>query len=137
QVFVNEVRRATILRGSADSGGVASLNIRLPGNTLGRDYANVRLRSSVGVTSDRCFDQHVAATFVEIDPATSFTYFAGANTLADIRQVWAALPDSATVSLPQRVLTEGEFQTALAVSIAAARDGHRVSYVRLPTLGDI
>jgi hypothetical protein len=137
QVFVNEVRRATILRSSADSGGVATLSVRLPGNTLGRDYANVRLRSSVGVTTDRCFDQHVAATFVEIDPATSFTYFAGANALADIRHVWAALPDSATMSLPQRALTEGEFQTALAVSIAAARDGHRISYVRLPTLGDI
>lgn len=137
QVFINEVRRATILRSSADSSGIARLTVRLPGNTIGRDYANVRLRSSVGVTSDRCFDQHVAAMFVEIDPSTSFTYFAAANALADVRQVWAALPDTATIALPQRPLTEGEFQTALAVSLAASRAGHRISYVRLPALGDI
>jgi hypothetical protein len=137
QVFVNDVRRATILRSTADSAGHTTISVRLPGNALGREYANVRLRSSIGVTTDRCFDNHVAATFVEIDPATSFTYFAGANALADIRQVWAALPDTTTISLPSRALTDGEFQTALAVSIAATRDGHRVAYVRLPALGDI
>ncbi|MGH7617837.1 MAG: cellulose biosynthesis cyclic di-GMP-binding regulatory protein BcsB [Gemmatimonadaceae bacterium] len=137
QVFVNGVRRGVILRESADTSGRVATDIELPGTGLGTDYATVRLRSSVAVSSDRCFDEHVAATFVEIDSATSFTYFAAAGAIRDIRQVWAALPDTTVISLPARELTTDEFRAAMAVAGGAMSDGHAVAYAKLPALGDV
>jgi len=137
QVFVNDVRRGVILREIADTSGTAMVDLRLPGTGLGSDYATVRFRSSVAVSSDRCFDEHVAATFVEVDPASSFTYFTRPGAITDIRQVWGALPDTTTIALPARELTPDEFRAAAAVTAGAMRDGHAVAYTKLPSLGDV
>ena len=137
QIFAGTVRIGVIMRSAADSGGAAGFHVNVPARLLAGDFLSLTLRSSVGTVRDRCLDQRLSLSFIEIDPASSFTYYAPLGAISTIRQAWAILPDTITLALPNRRLNADEFRAAYTVGIAAANEGRAVRYGRLPAPGDI
>jgi hypothetical protein len=137
QVFVNGTRRAVALRSQADSAGALSLEVPLPRTINPGDFATVAFRSSVTSTPDRCLDDRLALSFVEIDSSSSLSYSFAPSAIATIRQAWAVMPDTVTIALPSRQLTADEFRAAMTIANAATNEGRAVSYARLPARGDV
>jgi hypothetical protein len=137
QLFVNSVRIGVAQRSAADSSGTLALRVAVPRSLLTGDFLSLSLRSSIGTMRDRCLDQRLSLSYLEIDRSSSFTYYAPLGGIGTIRQAWAIFPDTITLALPNRRLTAEEFRAAYTVGIAAANVGRWLRYARFPALGDL
>lgn len=137
QVFANGTRVAVGLRSQGDSTGAALLDATIPSSLLGGDFLNVSLRSAVATNKDRCLDQRLTLAYVSVEPQSYFIYANPVRAISTIRQAWSTLPDTVTITLPQRRLEPSEFRAAFTVGIAASNEGRTLRYTRLPALGDL
>lgn len=135
RVYVNQTPRTAV---SLRADGQQVLDIPLTKNDwLSKDgFVGVEFRASMLFSDDRCVDDRVNGGYLHIMPESSLSMTLS-NQSASLRGAWDTLPHEVKVSLPAGQVSEKVFAAAWGLSEMLMRANKKVSFVRLPELGQI
>lgn len=105
----------------------------LPSDFAG-DFVKVTVRYSGVVTNDRCVDLRFANDRFTVLPDTTLRLTLAADTLAGVNTVYALLPSSVALGVPDRRLTEREMAAAISAVRLIKASGRSVEVVPLAGL---
>ncbi|MDH4320983.1 MAG: cellulose biosynthesis cyclic di-GMP-binding regulatory protein BcsB [Desulfobulbaceae bacterium] len=135
RVDVNDTPRATVrLARLAGEGDL--LTIPLAGREIKAGPMKLTLWTTLVVEEDRCLDARVNNGYLQVLPDTSLSLDIR-RAATSVRGFWALLPKAVQISIPNRALREEEFRVAWEMGEMLVRQGKKVSFVSLPTLGQV
>jgi hypothetical protein len=105
----------------------------LPGDFAGR-FVKVTIRYSGLLTNDRCVDLRLANDRFTILPDTTLRLTLAAKQLAGVNTVFALLPPTVALGVPDRKLTEREMAAAISAVRLMKTSGRSVEVVPLEAL---
>lgn len=135
RVYVNHVPMVASSL-SSDGDQVLDVPVRKSDLVTKDGFVRVEIKVSMLFSDDRCLDERINGGYFYVKPETSLLV-----TLRDeassLRGAWDLLPQEVKVSLPSGAVTQEVFSAAWALDELLARQNKKVSFVRLPEVGDI
>lgn len=135
RIYVNHI---PMIASSLSSDGDQVLDVPVKkGDLVTKDgFVRVEIKVSMLFSDDRCLDERINGGYFYVKPETSLQV-----TLRDeassLRGAWDLLPQEVKVSLPAGVVTQPIFSAAWMLDEMLARQNKKVTFVRLPEVGDI
>lgn len=117
-------------------GGLYRLAVPIPAESFRDGGVDVTVQAALPTSDDRCMDERLGAGYLHILPQSGMTLDL-AGRPGSLRDAWALLPETVTVSLPRGRLSERAFMAAWAAVDMLYRQGHEVRFARLPELGHV
>lgn len=135
RIYVNHV--PMVASGlSADGDQVLDVPLR-KGDLVTKDgFVRVEIKVSMLFSDDRCLDERINGGYFYVKPETSLQVILR-DDASSLRGAWDLLPQEVKVSLPAGAVTPEVFSAAWALDELLARQNKKVSFVRLPEVGDV
>ncbi|MQP64514.1 hypothetical protein GE253_04060 [Niveispirillum sp. SYP-B3756] len=97
-----------------------------------QDYVRVGFRYGAAWTDDRCADQRLPGGYVTLAPETALLYSYDPAAITSLRTAMAVLPRHVRIALSAAPLSRDHYEAALVLAAELGRQGHKVSFLRLP-----
>lgn len=98
----------------------------------GQDYVRVGFTYGAAWTDDRCADQRLPGGYVTLAPETALHYSYDPASITSLRAAMAVLPRHVRIALSAAPLSRDHYEAALVLAAELGRQGHKVSFLRLP-----
>lgn len=121
---------------SADGDQVLDVPLRKSDLVTKDGFVRVEIKVSMLFSDDRCLDERINGGYFYVKPETSLLVTLRDDT-SSLRGAWDLLPQEVKVSLPAGQVTPEIFSSAWALDELLTRQNKKVSFVRLPEVGDI
>jgi hypothetical protein len=99
---------------------------------VGQNFVRVGFNYGAAWTDDRCADQRLPGGFVTLAPETTLHYSYDPAAITDLRAAMAVLPRQVRIALSAAPLSRELYEAALVMAAELTRQGHKVSFLRLP-----
>lgn len=121
---------------SGDGDQVLDIPVRKSELVTKDGFVRIELKVSMLFSDDRCLDERINGGFFYVKPETSLTVNLR-DEISSLRGAWSLLPKEVRVSLPAGALSKEVFSAAWSLDEMLMRENKKVSFVRLPEVGDI
>ncbi|MFQ5972509.1 MAG: cellulose biosynthesis cyclic di-GMP-binding regulatory protein BcsB [Alphaproteobacteria bacterium] len=108
------------------------VNLPLDASDLAGPIVKLDLQFMGAATADSCFDLRIASGFIRFAAETGVRFDFSPEDIRSIRGAWAMLPLDVVIGLSARPLDPDAFWAAWALGVRLMREGHNVTFSRLP-----
>jgi hypothetical protein len=135
RVYVN---RIPLVASNLNSDGDQVLEIPVRKQDLMTKDGLIRLGVKVSMlfSDDRCLDERINGGYFYLQPESSLSITVR-DEASSLRGAWDLLPREVKVSLPMGTVTPEIFSAAWSLNEMLVGEGKKVSFVRIPEIGDI